>query len=168
MGSHVLRAYDTAIDGSGILLMLDEVAQADLTADMNSAASCANSNCDGVPHIAITAFEPSVTILGPQRRNRRWDPREKARITAESFEPGATIAAVARRQGVSRGLLHNWRRTVRDRTPVEPISFVPLELEDSATGAKCELEIAIGDARIFVRDTVDKDMLRAVCEALRT
>lgn len=151
----------------GSLLMLDEVAQAELTADMNSAAPCANSDCDGVPHSAIAAFEPAVTILGPQRRNRRWDPREKARITAESFEPGANIAAVARRHGVSRGLLHNWRRTVRDRTPVEPISFVSLELEDSAA-AKCELEIAIGDARIFVRDAVDKDMLRAVCEALRT
>lgn len=148
--------------------MLDKMAQAELTADMNSAAPCANSDCDGVPHSMIAAFEPAVTILGPQRRNRRWDPREKAQITAESFEPGANIAAVARRHGVSRSLLHNWRRTVRDRTPVEPISFVPLELEDGAAGAKCELEIAIGDARIFIRDAVDKDMLRAVCEALRT
>ncbi|MEZ7274651.1 hypothetical protein NYF14_14485 [Sphingobium sp. 10 DY56-G10] len=42
MGSHVLMAYDTAIVGSGILLMLNEVAQADLTAGMNSAAPYAN------------------------------------------------------------------------------------------------------------------------------
>lgn len=147
--------------------MLDKVAQADLTADSNSAAPCANSDCDGVPHSVIAAFEPAVTVLGPQRRNRRWDPREKARITAESFEPGANISAVARRHGVSIGLLHNWRRTVRDRTPVEPISFVPVEVEDSSAAPTCELEIAIGDARIFVRGGVDRDVLRAVCDAVR-
>lgn len=65
--------------------MLDKVAQADLTADSNSAAPCANSDCDGVPHSVIAAFEPAVTVLGPQRSNGRWDPQEKARITAESL-----------------------------------------------------------------------------------
>ena len=147
--------------------MLNGVMQVGLSADMNSAAPCANSDCDGVPYSALAAVEPAVSVLGPQRRNRRWDPREKARITAESFEPGANIAAVARLHGVSRSLLHNWRRTVRDRTPVQPISFVPLEVEESVASHTCELEIAIGEARIFVRGAVDKAMLRTVYEALR-
>lgn len=67
-------------------------------------------------------------FLGPQRRNRRWDLREKARITAETLELGANISAIARHQGVSVGLLHYWRRTVRDRAPVQSISLVPLEV----------------------------------------
>ena len=40
------------------------------------------------------------------------DGEEKARIVAESFEEGANISEVARRNGVSRGLLTVWRRQV--------------------------------------------------------
>jgi transposase len=32
---------------------------------------------------------------------RRWSPEEKAKITAESLEPGMKVASVARRHGVS-------------------------------------------------------------------
>jgi len=36
--------------------------------------------------------------------------QEKARILAESFEPGARVSEVARRNGVSRCQLSAWRR----------------------------------------------------------
>jgi hypothetical protein len=76
-----------------------------LNDDLNSAAQCANTDWDGMPHSAKSDLA-EATILSPQKRNRRWDPREKARITAESFEPRANISAVAR------DLLgeHAWRR----------------------------------------------------------
>lgn len=131
-----------------------------------SAAQCANTDCDGVPH-SERSSSGEATILGPQRRNRRWDPREKARITAESFEPGANVSAVARRHGVSTGLLHYWRRTVRDRARVEPISFVPVEVDDGEQTAACKLEIEIGGARVLVRGAVDAVVLRTVCDVLR-
>lgn len=89
-----------------------------LNGDLNSAAQCANTDWDGVPHSAKSDLA-EATILAPQKRNRRWDPREKARITAESFEPGANISAVARHHGVSPGLLHYWRRTARRLTGCE-------------------------------------------------
>lgn len=34
-------------------------------------------------------------------RRREWAPEEKARIVAESFEPGATVSAAARRHALS-------------------------------------------------------------------
>ena len=105
--------------------------------------------------------------MGPQRRNRRWDPREKAQITAESFEPGANVSAIARRHGVSLGLLHYWRRTARDRGAMDAISMVPLEVDDGMVAARCDLEIEIGDARILVRGRVDRGVLRTVFDALR-
>jgi transposase len=145
--------------------MLDDDADG-LNADLNSAARCANSDWDGVPHGAKSNSEGTM-ILGPQRRNRRWDPREKARITAESFEPGANISAVARHHGVSPGLLHYWRRMVRDRAAVEAISLVPLEVDDGGQAPVCELEIEIGGGRILVRGAVDASVLRTVCDALR-
>src|SRR6202023_1770302 len=42
-------------------------------------------------------------------RRRQWSASEKARIVGESLVPGATISRVARRYGVSIGLLSTWR-----------------------------------------------------------
>ncbi|RXG84550.1 hypothetical protein EAS62_39690 [Bradyrhizobium zhanjiangense] len=53
-----------------------------------------------------------VEVITGERRLRRWTGEEKARIVAESFEEGANISEVARRNGVSRGLLTVWRRQV--------------------------------------------------------
>lgn len=143
--------------------MLDEDTSG-LSDDLNSAALCANADWDGVPHSTKSA---EATILAPQKRNRRWDPREKARITAESFEPGANISAVARHHGVSPGLLHYWRRTVRDRAAMEPISFVPLEVDDGVQAPEGSLEIEFEGAHVVVRGAVDAGVLKIVCEALR-
>lgn len=140
-----------------------------LNAGSDSAARCANSNWDGVPHSAKPGLGGDM-VLGPQRRNRRWDPREKARITAETFEPGANISAIARHHGVSVGLLHYWRRTVRDSAPVQSISLVPLEVEATGTDTAvpdARMEIEIGGARVLVRGVVDAQLLRMVCDALR-
>lgn len=43
-------------------------------------------------------------ITGVERR-RRWRPEQKLRILAELDEPRATVAEIARRHEVSRGLL---------------------------------------------------------------
>lgn len=137
-----------------------------LNGDLNSAAQCANTHWDGVQHSAKSDLA-EATILSPQKRNRRWDPREKARITAESFEPGANISAVARHHGVSPGLLHYWRRTVRDRAAMEPISFVPLEVDDGVQAPEGSLEIDFEGAHVVVRGAVDAGVLKIVCEALR-
>ena len=48
-----------------------------------------------------------------ERRRRSWSESEKARIIAESAAPEANVSDVARRNGVSRGLLTVWRRQAR-------------------------------------------------------
>lgn len=140
-----------------------------LNAVSDSAARCANSDWHSVPHSAQAGLSEAL-VLGPQRRNRRWDPREKAQITAETFEPGANISAIARHHGVSVGLLHYWRRTVRDRAPVQSISLVPMEVEAAGTDTAApdaRMEIEIGGARILLRGVLDAQLLRMVCDALR-
>ena len=135
--------------------------------DLTHAAHGAGSDLTCAPHSA-NAISHSATVLGPGRANRRWDAREKAKITAESFAPGANISGVARRHGVSLGLLHYWRRRVRDCGGLEPITFVPLTLEDSGPSvARSELEIELGGARVHVRGAVDAGVLRTVLDALR-
>ncbi len=46
-----------------------------------------------------------IEVITGRRPRRNWSDEEKARILAESAEPGVNISAVARRWGVNRGLL---------------------------------------------------------------
>ena len=55
-----------------------------------------------------------VEVLGAAERRRRWTFADKARIVAESFEPGVSVCAVARRHGIAQGLLFTWRRQARE------------------------------------------------------
>ena len=66
-------------------------------------------------------------ITGIERR-RRWRVDDKLRIVAETQEPGARIADVARRHEISRGLLWNWRHQARRGTLRQPDSpaFMPV------------------------------------------
>ncbi|WP_404655250.1 transposase [Bradyrhizobium sp. USDA 336] len=80
-----------------------------------------------------------VEVITGERR-RRWTSEEKARIVAESFEEGANISEVARRNGVSRGLLTVWRRQVAARSAGKAQNFVPSKLAPRAMegGGKSE------------------------------
>jgi transposase-like protein len=68
-------------------------------------------------------------ITGVERR-RRWSAAEKLRIVAETEQPGAGIAEIARRYEISRGLLWNWRSLVRRGVlrPEPQAVFVPVRM----------------------------------------
>ena len=72
-------------------------------------------------------------LTGPGRR-RKWSDDDKARIVAETAEPGATVTAVARRWQVSPQQVFDWRRAARraltDGGKAAP-SFVPIVPEPS-------------------------------------
>ena len=51
-------------------------------------------------------------IAGPTGRQQRSD-AEKARIAAESLAPDAVVSDVARRHGVTRWQVYDWRRRFR-------------------------------------------------------
>jgi transposase len=73
-------------------------------------------------------------ITGIERR-RRWRREEKLGIVAELERPGGSFVEVARRHEVSRGLLWNWRRQVRQGALVpEPMRmFTPVQITADAT-----------------------------------
>jgi len=114
-----------------------------------------------------------VEIITGTGRRRRWSTDAKAAIVAESFAPGASVSAVARRHDVSPSLLFLWRRQTTRAQVAErgdrgmPPGFVPVAI----TGCRGQLpseeqaliEIEVGAVRIRVRGTVDR---RALCEVL--
>jgi transposase len=73
-------------------------------------------------------------ITGVERR-RRWRVEDKLRIVAETEQPGACLAEIARRHELSRGLLWNWRSKVRRGTLVQfsARSFLPVRVMTDAT-----------------------------------
>ena len=120
-------------------------------------------------------------ITGRLRR-RSWSASEKAKIVAESMEPGAPVTAVARRHQLSRGLLWAWRRRAVDHLVAgAEASFVPLHLaadpvacsasandvrdKVDGIGRAGSIDIEIGGACVRVHGAVDPDALRQVDRA---
>jgi len=125
-----------------------------------------------------------VEVITGSRRRRSWTSAEKARIVAESLAPNANISDVARRNGVSRGLLTVWRRQTREalKTPDHVSLFAAVRLRgeerrggaaaideenEAAAVASCAIEISMGDATIRVPKGTDGATVDAVISALR-
>jgi transposase len=49
-------------------------------------------------------------IISRVERRRKWSSEQKVKILTEALEPGATVSAVADRNGVSRSQVYAWKR----------------------------------------------------------
>jgi transposase len=122
-----------------------------------------------------------VELITGRRRRRDWTAEEKSEILAASMAPGVKIVEVARRYGVSRGLLWTWRReAMSDLAAQAAPFFVPLRIAGEAAApnsaetselaeppvarglAAGSIEIEIGGARVRVEGAVDPEVLRQV------
>jgi transposase len=55
---------------------------------------------------------PRVEVITRGERRRVWPVEQKREIVAESLGPDLTPTEVARKHGISSGLLYNWRRQI--------------------------------------------------------
>jgi len=121
-------------------------------------------------------FRRMEILTGSQRR-RTWPKDFKAKVIAETFEPGANVSAVARRRGVSIGLVHYWRKCARDGGlvgPGEAASFIPV-VPDEAVSApwgnrrrEGSITIELRGAVVRLDGEVDDVNLGRVLSALRS
>src|SRR5215467_13898341 len=58
----------------------------------------------------MSARNQGIELITRGERRRRWSVEQKREIAAESLEPGISPITVARRYGISSGLLYTWRR----------------------------------------------------------
>ena len=70
-------------------------------------------------------FVGRCELVEPRRGNRRWPLDVKARIVAESFQPGMRVVDVARRHGVVAHQLSDWRRQAREGLLSLPLDMGP-------------------------------------------
>ncbi|MFO7757844.1 MAG: transposase, partial [Roseovarius sp.] len=65
-------------------------------------------------------FDGCIEVVDRMRGYRRWPNDVKARIVAESFQPGVRVVDVARRHGLAAHQLSDWRRQARQGELVLP------------------------------------------------
>lgn len=112
-------------------------------------------------------------------RRRRWSEDEKLKIVVESFQAPRLVSATARRHGISRSQLLQWRRSFRaepNGTADQQIGFVPAVVvpesnsaapvrASPAGGGSIEIEFT-GGARMRITGAVDVAVLTAAVAAL--
>ena len=81
--------------------------------------------------MAEDGFVGRYEVVEPRRGNRRWPDDVKARIVAESFQPGVRVVDVARRHDVIANQLSSWRRQARDGVLALPFEAMPGENGDA-------------------------------------
>jgi transposase len=55
-----------------------------------------------------------VEVITSVERRRRWAPAEKKAIVQETYEPGMSVSAVARKHGIPPNQIFRWRRMMED------------------------------------------------------
>ena len=119
------------------------------------------------------------SLYGESKRRRRVRSEdEKRRIVGETFEPGASVSAVARRHGLNTNLLFTWRREMGRGVSAladDPMAFVPAVISaapvtasaPSSPSAAGQMEIVFaGGERVIVDRTVDGVALARVLKVL--
>ena len=129
-------------------------------------------------------------IISRVERRRRWSVEDKVRLLEATMQPGASVAAVADRHGVSRSLLFYWRKQakaglmpgVTPLTAAEKPMFAPVVVTAGATSssvavtkpsartrASCsrQIEITLGNGRVLkVDDGIAPERLARLAAAL--
>jgi transposase len=131
-----------------------------------------------LPHTDAIKGEPvrRIEVITGVERRRRWSEEDKARIVAESLEPGVIVAEVARRYGMHRNQLYGWRSAfgvqpaktgqARAAPGFVPVTVVPEAPEVSISGGA--IEIVMGSVSVRLTGTVDAVALRQVLEVIRS
>lgn len=149
--------------------------RAKLASDQRGGGMIADGKMDVQLDVSkASRFSRLEVIEGAIGRRNRSD-AEKARIAAESLVPGAEVATVARKHGVTRWQVYDWRRRLqRGRLPLPDslaASFAPLLLDEmpktrsAVDPVLVKLEIMVSD--VVIRTEVEVEHLAGVILAMR-
>lgn len=128
--------------------------------------------------VSRTGYAGRLEVLeGPTGRRVRSE-ADRARIASESLTSGARVAAVARKHGVTRWQIYDWRRRLRQGRLAPPESMGPmfarLLVEEAPTPERATraqdstptaVEIVIDG--MVIRAAVDLEHLPQVIRAVR-
>ena len=130
-----------------------------------------------------TSLIEGVPIASRSERRRSWHPQQKMAIVQESCTSGASPTQVARRYGISTGLLYTWRKQlltaatdgfIRCEVVAEPAAVAlpapdvrpsALPAPDRPLSGTIEVELP-GGTKLRLGGDVDAGVLARVLDAL--
>jgi transposase len=124
----------------------------------------------------MSARAQRIEVITHGERRRRWSAEEKQAIVAESLEPNASIAGIARKHGIGTGQLYGWRHQFLTNHPGEATGFARVELISkpprlagpiAPSSGVIEIVLPGGGPTIRVDAQVDEQALRRVLAVLR-
>lgn len=139
--------------------------------------------------IIFDLTDTTVTELeakpGSRKGRPNYDREFRRRLAAAACEPGASVAKLARENGINANMLFMWRRRYREQLQTETTSLIPVAVvhetppqratmpsDARAVGNRTTragtIEIRFGDVVVKVDGIVDADTLRVVLGSMRS
>jgi transposase len=128
---------------------------------------------------------PAEPEAPSQSKRRRYSIAEKRRIVEESFEPGTSVARVARAHGVNANQVFSWRRLYQrgrlgGATPAPPASnLLPVTIAEPAPAVPAlapvpvpaslqagAIHLQVPRGRLRVEGAVDPEALRVILQCM--
>lgn len=113
-----------------------------------------------------------------KRKRRSYSTAFKRRVVAETLEPGALVAAVARRHGLNANMVFLWRGDPRFGPGREAVAFLPVEVRPDRSPSALEpidvcnagqIEIAFASGhRLTLNGPFDVDAVLRLAKGLAT
>ncbi len=119
-------------------------------------------------------------VISVVARRRRWTIEQKLALVEEVSRPGASVAGVADRHGMSRSLLFDWRRQLREGTMPGVVradaapALVPVRMVEAAAPKQARRTpsplpgpaVRPGKAAAMVEVVLSNGRVLRVCEAI--
>lgn len=138
---------------------------------------------DGCLDGSKDGYAGRIEVIEGRTGRRQRSEAERARIAAESLVPGAKVADVARRHGVTRWQVYDWRKKLAVRKlalPAEAMAepaFAALVVETPPAAvpprksrgekAQSRIELVVDGVTVRVGADVDESQLVRVIRAVR-
>jgi transposase len=128
---------------------------------------------DGNDDAKAGGYRRLEVLTGPGRR-RKWSDDDKAKVVAQTLEPGAVVAEVARRWQICPQQVLTWRREMR--VGIGALDFVPVVMETTASKPEATvtsargtpaIEVKLAGAVLRVAPGTDEAQLTMVLRAVR-
>lgn len=130
----------------------------------------------------VTSRDKVTPVVVPRRQ--RWSIAEKRRMVEETLVPGASVARVARTEGVNTNQLFGWRRLYlagRLGQPKPGVKLLPVRVSESLAApvtveGSCidvpkpqsgTIHLELRHAKVRIEGSADRELVRVLLECLQ-
>lgn len=130
----------------------------------------------------VTSRDKATPVVVPRRQ--RWSIAEKRRMVEETLVPGASVARVARTEGVNTNQLFGWRRLYlagRLGQPKPGVKLLPVRVSESLAApvtveGSCidvpkpqsgTIHLELRHAKVRIEGSADRELVRVLLECLQ-